>query len=465
MIVTKFPIDFDVTNALSVYASGLDAAALPVKTRSNLKMFFLDYIAAVHAGYRAGKEQGNVLRAVVCDGNPSGKAHIFFSRDSSSPLCAVFINAFLAHSADMDDGNRFAAGHIGAHVVSSLMALAEDRRSDYSDFYSAMAVGYEVFCRLSAACMPHMIDRGFHSTGTAGALASAAACARLLRLDSNGIANAISLSATQASGLLLAGETRQDMKALNPANAARVGVFSALLAEKGVEGPLRPLESTKGWLHAMSPSVDVDILLDNLGKKSCIDESYLKPYPSCRHTHGVIEAAISLSREVSCVDISGIDVVTYGHAIDLAGRIDVPSTVGEAKFSIKYAVATALSKGRFALEDLTPGSIEEVILTLISKTRLLQDDGYERPADGVRGARLVIRTKNGKVFSREVLAPKGEPENPFSFQDVKDKLSSCFSDADGHPNAEGATEFLEWYIPIMSDWNRSFVFPQRGAGR
>lgn len=465
MIASQFPIELDVTNALSSYASGLDVATLPMKTRSNLKMFLLDYIAAVHAGYRTGKKQGDALRTVVCDGNPSGKAHIFFSRNPSSPLCAALINAFFAHSADMDDGNRFAAGHIGAHVVSSLMALAEARRSNYRDFYSAMAVGYEMFCRLSAACMPHMIDRGFHSTGTAGALASAAACARLLKLGRDGIANAISLSATQASGLLLAGETRQDMKALNPANAARVGVLSALLAEKGVEGPLRPLESSKGWLHAMSSSVDMDALLGDLGKRSCIDESYLKPYPSCRHTHSAIEAAISLSSEVSCVDISGIDVITYGHAIDLAGRIDIPSTVGEAKFSIKYAVATALAKGRFALDDLAPGSIEEVVLTLISKTKLSRDDGYERPADGVRGARLVIETKDGKVFSREVLAPKGEPENPFSFQDVKDKLSSCFSDADGHPNAEDATEFLEWYVPIMSDWNQSFVFPQRGAGR
>lgn len=463
MIVFEYPLDSDVTGVLSSFVSELDYADLPERTKGDLRLFFLDYIAAVHAGCRVGKDLIKKVCLIALDGAPSGKSHIFFSEGSFCPACSSFVNAFYAHSADMDDGNRLAAGHIGAHVVSSLMALAEDRETSFEEFFSAMAGGYEVFCRLSSACMPYLVDRGFHSTGTAGALASAAACARLLGLGPDGVANAISLAATQSSGLLLAGETRQDMKALNPANAARAGVFSALLAENGIEGPLRPLESSKGWFHAMTPEVNMDRLLGGLGERYCIDESYLKPYPSCRHTHSAIEAAISLGREIPSDIICGVDVVTYGHAIDLAGHIDVPTTAGEAKFSIKYAVAVALKKGKFSLEDLSVGSIDRDILMLISKVSLTRDDAYERPEEGIRGARLEIATTDGERFTKEVLAPKGEPENPFSRQDIEDKLRSCFSDAGGGPNEAGAEEFLEWYYPMMSDLERGFVFPQKGA--
>lgn len=465
MIVSDYPIARDITGTLSEFVSKIDASLLPSGTRDNLMLFFLDYVAAVHAGYRVGGSANEVLRSVELEGGSSGKAHVFFAESPAPPLSAAFVNAFCAHGADMDDGNRLAAGHIGAHVISALMALAESRGSCFSEFYSAMAAGYEAFCRLSAACMPYMVDRGFHSTGTVGALASAAACARLLGLGSENVANAISLSATQSSGLLLAGETRQDMKGLNPANAARVGILSALLAERGVRGPLNPLESSKGWLHAMTPRVDLDRLLGGLGERFCIDESYLKPYPSCRHTHSAIEAAIAIGREVPLEAVGSVEIVTYGHAIDLAGLIELPSTVGEAKFSIKYAVAVALKRGRFALEDLSPDRIDDGIRWLVARERLERDDEYEHPECGVRGARVTVVTIDGDAVSKEVLAPKGEPENPFSLQDVRDKLRSCFSDADGNPDPAGAEEFLDWYVPMMSDPDREFVFPQKGAVR
>lgn len=459
----SFPILRDISGELATFVAGLSYSDLLSITQNNVKLFFLDYIASAHAGYRVNVKANRAVKAVIFEDLKCGTSHVFHSCNGTSPTSAAFINAFYAHGADMDDGNRLAAGHIGAHVASSLMALAEDRGTSFEEFFSAMVAGYEVFCRLSSACMPYMVDRGFHSTGTAGALASAAACARLLGLGPDGVANAISLAATQSSGLLLAGETRQDMKALNPANAARAGVFSALLAENGIEGPLRPLESSKGWLHAMTSEVNMDRLLGGLGERYCIDESYLKPYPSCRHTHSAIEAAISLGREIPSDIICCVDVVTYGHAIDLAGHIDAPTTAGEAKFSIKYAVAIALKKGRFSLEDLSVGSIDRDILMLISKVSLIRDDAYERPEEGIRGARLEIATTDGERFTKEVLAPKGEPENPFSRQDIEDKLRSCFSDAGGGPNEAGAEEFLEWYYPMMSDLERGFVFPQKGA--
>lgn len=459
--MSYYPIERDITTTLSLFADSLSYSDLPVKTRENLCLYFLDYIASTHAGYRINQSMNKVVESVIFDDATDGDSHVMFSSCCTSPLNASFINAFYAHGADMDDGNKGAAGHIGAHVVSSLMALAEVRKSRFYDFFTAMAVGYDVFCRLSSACMPHLVDRGFHSTGTVGALASAAACAKLLGLDSEGIANAISLSATQASGLLLAGETRQDMKPLNPANASRTGVLSALLVERGAKGPLRPLESNKGWCHAMTPSVDFDRLFDGLGSSFSIDQCYLKLYPSCRHTHCAIEAALEIGEVVNPIEIEHIEIVTYGHAIDLAGKIDVPSTIGEAKFSIKYAVAVALSRGHFELNDLDSKKLNKIELSLIEKMRLVLNDELERPFEGIRGARLTVKTLGGRIFKREILIPKGDPENPFTIQDIKNKFRSCYCDSIGNPDPKGSSVFLDWYYPILEDPNNRFVFPDR----
>ena len=457
----NYPIPKDLTGTLASFLAKVDYQLLSSHTKRNIESFFLDFIAAVHAGYQVNKTVNSVMFQAVFAETFDRGSHVFFSKKRTQSLNAAFLNAFYAHGADMDDGNKLAAGHIGAHVMSSLMALAEERNSTFGEFFSSIVVGYEAFCRLSSACMPYMVDRGFHSTGTAGALASAAACARLLHLDAEGMQNAISLSATQASGLLLAGETRQDMKSINPANAARVGLLSALLAEKGVKGPLKPLESDKGWLHAMTPIVNIDRILGNLGEKYCIDESYLKPYPSCRHTHCVIQAAVSLNKRIALKDIESIEIITYGHAIELAGKIDFPSTVGEAKFSLKYATATALTKGRFSIKDLYPSSEDDSVRELIEKITLVRDDSFERPEEGIRGACLVVRTFDGKTFQEEVLIPKGDPENPFTKDDIKTKLRFCFSDWNGNPDPTRADIFLNWYDPIISNPGNKFVFPQK----
>lgn len=460
MIADSYPLSVDATGALSSFVERLTYDLLPIHTVNNAQLFFLDYVASVHAGYRVNYAINSVMRDIALGGSGRGAAHVFFSGVSRAPLDAAFVNAFYAHGADLDDGNKLAAGHIGAHVISSLMALAEERGASFSRFYEALIAGYEVFCRLSSACMPHLVDRGFHSTGTAGCLASAAACSKLLGLRAEGVANAISLSATQASGLLLAGETRQDMKAVNPANAARAGMLSALLAEKGVAGPIKPLESDKGWCHAMTPLVDLDRLIGGLGDYFCIDQSYLKPYPSCRHTHCVIEAALRLRKSVDLYDVSAIDIETYGHAIDLAGRVDMPRTTGEAKFSIKYAAIIALCRGRFGLEDLELENIGNLEKCLMERTRLVLNDSYEQPSRGIRGAKVSVRTKGGLSFAEEVLIPKGDPENPFTLKDVEEKLRYCFSDSDGCGIPEMAAVFLGWYRPIMKSLDKGFVFPQ-----
>lgn len=421
-----------VTKVLSRFIADLTYEDLPEAVVDTTKKFILDYYAACFAGIKVNGEFNRAIEEIFLE---SG------GKEDSSVLCknirlpvgnAAFLNAVYAHGADMDDGNRKAMGHVAAHVMSAVFALAETLDVSGKDVITAINAGYEVYNRAAAAVQPGLVRRGFHSTGTAGALACGAAAAKLLGLDENGIYNAISLAAIQSSGLMLITESGQSCKPINPANAARSGILAAQLAKKGIQASEYPLESPKGWFHAMSDSVDETQVTNGLGKNFTICESYLKPYPSCRHTHGSIDAALCIrwrmlekQEPFDLQKVEKIAVYIYPNAIRVAGNILMPKTDEESKFSIHYALAVALLRGHFDLEDLNVDHAEPEISDLIAKILLIPDESMENRDLGIRGAKVRLECSDGTVYEECVHIPKGDAANPFTREELHEKLAVC----------------------------------------
>lgn len=461
----QFPMKLEITRPICDFASGVDYRRLPKHVIQQVGILFLDYVSSAHAGYVVNEDFNKALFRASCscmgDVAEFKDSNVFFASQKMSAETAALLNAAYGHGADLDDGNKKAAGHIGTHVFPCLMALAEEGHRPYSSIVEAAVVGYEVFCRLGASVMPEMVDRGFHSTGMVGTLACAVACAKLMGLRSDEIYSALAIASTMSSGLLLVGETGQEIKPLNPAKAAQTGIFSARLASFGVKGSEKPLESSKGWIHAVSSDVDINEALGGLGERHSILECYMKAYPSCRHTHAVIETALVLRSRVLASDVEAVEVRTYSHAIELAGQIDVPKSAGEAKFSIKYAFATMFCKGHFSFDDLKVSAIDPEVKRLISKITLVADDGFEDVCRGVRGARVIVRQKSGRIVEEEVLTPKGEPERPFAFDDIVEKLSVCCRTDDGSRiSVTDARVFADEQMHLWSSADVPFVFPR-----
>lgn len=425
-MATQYPLAKGLTAPLSTYIYDLTFESLSQRTKSNVSLLLADYLAACCAGYALNAAFNRAFEDVVLSWRGAPESSVLFHGGLKAPaVTAGMLNACFAHGADFDDGNKRAMGHVGVHVFSSVLALAESReRTVNRDVVEAVVVGYDVFCRLAAAAQPGMVKRGFHSTGYAGAIACAAACSKLLKLSEESIYHALALAATQSSGLLLVGETGQEVKPINPAKAVESGILSALLAERGVVGPKSPLESDRGWFHSAAGNINSDVVLDGLGDRFSIDECYVKPYPSCRHTHCVLEAASRLRRSISVAKVNKIYIKIYRNAIKLAGEIEVPRSESEAKFSLKYAVAIMLSRGHFGLSDLDPTTLAVSERELIGRTELIPDDSFEDVAHGKRGSRVEVHTSTGEVFSETVDVPLGDPEHPASLSDVREKLAS-----------------------------------------
>ena len=423
------------TQQLAHFIAGLTYEDLPPEVVSTTKDYIVDYYAAALAGIRVNEAFNRAMEDVIFSMGGKEEASVLCS-DRRLPVAeAAYMNAIYAHGADMDDGNRKAMGHVAAHVMSAVFALAESLTVSGKDVMVAINAGYEVYNRIAAAVQPGLARRGFHSTGTAGSVACGAACAKLLGLDEHGIYNAMSLAAIQASGLLIITESGQACKPINPANAARAGVLSAYLAARGIEAPVYPLESKKGWLHAMADEVDESEITETLGKSFTICESYLKPYPSCRHTHPGIECATALRRmllekygRVSVEDIDCIEIYLYKNAINIAGQVVIPKTSEESKFSIHYALATALLKGHFDLDDLPVENVTDEIRALINKIAFVEDESMENRKAGIRGSRVLVKAQDGEEMTHTVLIPKGDAANPMTRVELLAKLRACAGD-------------------------------------
>ncbi|MGN0522240.1 MAG: MmgE/PrpD family protein, partial [Eubacterium sp.] len=437
------------TEILSKFVADLKYDDLPDEAIETTKMYITDYYAACFAGMKINKKFNKAVEEMLFDMGGKSEASVLLSNEKLPVSNAAYLNAVYAHGADMDDGNRKAMGHVGAHVMSTAFAMAEIIDTTGRELLTAINCGYEIYNRVAAAVQPGLVHRGFHSTGTAGAIACAATAAKLMKLDSKGIYNSMALASIQASGLIIIAESGQACKPINPANAARTGIVSATLAAKGIDSCVYPLESKKGWFHAMSDEVNESMITDGLGEKFTICESYLKPYPSCRHTHCGIECVLNIRKRIiedfkaiNEKDIEAIDVSIYKNAIQIAGQIILPKTSDDSKFSIHYSLATALLKGKFTLDCLSIDNVDDDIRSLVKKITLIEDQSLEHTEKGIRGSRATVRLTGKKEYTYEVLIPKGDAANPFSWEDMREKLYACTHGILTEKQCSGILDFI-----------------------
>jgi 2-methylcitrate dehydratase PrpD len=248
-----------------------------------------------------------------------------------------------------------------------------------------------------------------------GRFGAAIGVAKLLSLDIDGISRAMGLAATQAAGLR---ETFGTMcKPFHPGKAAMDGVMSALLSSRGFSAPVAILEGKAGFLNVLSDSPKPEAAMNELGKRYFFLENSYKPYASCRLTHPVINSVKQLRVDIAPQDVVSIDLFLGPLCLDAAG-IKTPRTGLEAKFSVFHCAALALVQGDASAAHFNDDQVMDPLLVdLREKVRVTPVEGMK---DGE--ARVVVTTKDGRTLEAHVSAPKGDPVNPMSFDDLVEKF-------------------------------------------
>lgn len=421
----KYPL----LHSMAAYCADLSFSELSETDIIAAKRCVLDYLAASAAGYSVNTRFNEA--AVYAIGAMKGVAEstVMFYGDKLPAANAAFLNGVIVHGADMDDGFRTAQGHPGASIISAVFAVAEANKASGEDIITGIVVGYEVFAKLGTAINPHHALSGFHSTGTVGTVASAAAAGRVMKLSKEKMLHALGFGCMQAAGLLEIVDNGQQAKPVNTGRAAQSGVLSALLADAGAEAPESILEGKKGFLNAFSEDIQESESRLVFYGKNVIDDTYFKIYPSCRHTHGAADLALECRQKLNGYtgEIAKVIISLYPIGVRVAGNIAEPDSEEQAKFSVRYITATALVLGKVSLAELNVNkTMDSEIRRLISVSEIREDSTLEDKDKGIRGAGLTVLSGSGEIlFEKRIDRPFGENPNPIPWQGLCEKFSLC----------------------------------------
>lgn len=414
------------TGILSEFISKTSYDDLPLQIVLQAKRCILDFLGVALAG---SVTQTAKILSEVLDKDYRRESTLLGTGKKLSCLNAALINGSAAHALELDDGCRYALGHPGAVVIPSALAMAEKEGSSGKDLVTSVVVGYETFIRISRAIQPSHFRRGFHTTGTVGAFAAAAASSKILKLDQKRTGWALGLAGSQGAGVQEFLADGSMSKTLHPGKAAHSGVLSGLLAQKGFTGPSTILEGENGFCRAMSDNCQLASITKDIGEKFGILDVYFKLHAACRHVHPSIDATLEIlkSNPIGPRDVKEVLVRTYSEAVRVCSIYDV-KTVLSAKMSLPYSVAVTLACGKAGPDEFTEQKIRDpVIVDLLRKIKIVVDEDLTKLVPKKRGAIVRIVTQNNEVLEAMVDLPKGEPEVPVEDWELKRKFVTLAS--------------------------------------
>ena len=337
-------------------------------------------------------------------------------------LSAAYLNAASANVLDFCDTHVPTVIHPTAPLAPSLFALGELRRVSGRDLILAFVLGAEIECRIGLAMSPSHYRRGWHITATCGVFGAAAGSAKLLALQAEPMVFALGLAATQAAGLCECLGT--PAKSVHVGNAARNGLWSALLAAQGLAGPAEPLTGSQGYFHALAESPQLSVLTCGLGEGWEIMKTAFKPYPCGFVGHPVLDCVIDWRRAHPNAIVEKVTVT--GNPL-LAARTDRPniSTSGQSQVSVQHAVAAALVTGKAAVEQFGEACVNDPrVVALRGKVAVTRDESFATTAAAVE-----IATADGKRHKLHQRAARSSDDNPMTDRDLEDKLRAAAAHA------------------------------------
>jgi len=344
------------------------------------------------------------------------QAAVIGRRERIDTLSAAFLNAAGANVLDFCDTHVPTAIHPTAPLAPPLLALGELQCPvSGRDLILAFVLGQEVECRIGRAISPSHYNRGWHITTTCGVFGAAAGSGKLLGLDERQMIWALGTAATQAAGLCECLGT--PAKSVGVGNAARNGLWAALLAAKNFTGPAEPLNGKQGYYNALAERPDLAAITDDLGKTFEIMATSYKPYPCGFVMHAALDCVLDWRRDHA--DAVVTKVIVTGNPL-LGIRTDRPqiSNSAQSQVSVQHGIAAAIVTGKAGVAQFTDPCVNDpAVAALRGKVEVARDESFSTVSSAV-----TIGTADGKTYQLKQEAARGSDANPMSDRDLEDKL-------------------------------------------
>lgn len=406
---------------LAAFAARLRFEDIPVPVVRRTEDLMLDWLASALAG-AAARPVLAIERFARAMGPGDGLSQVLIARRNSSPYFAAMVNAAASHVVEQDDVHNGSVFHPGTVVFPPALAAAQGLSVPGRELIAAVVAGYEVGIRVGEF-LGRSHYRIFHTTGTAGALAAAAATGRVLGLSPDQMVHAFGSAGTQAAGLWEFLRDGADSKQLHTAHASAAGLSAAYLARDGFTGAQHILDGAQGMAAGMSRDADPARLTDRLGSRWALAETSFKYHASCRHTHPAADALQQVMRQHGLAAESIARVVAHVHqaAIDVLGPVVEPRTVHQSKFSMGTVLALVALRHSASLDEFESALDDRAVAAFRDKVTMQLDAEVDAAYPQRWIGKVTVVATDGRSLHGRIDEPKGDPGNTLSRAELEDK--------------------------------------------
>ena len=425
------------TAELADYAASCRYQDIPPDVVDRAKQCITDTIAAVIFGYDL--PWSRMVVAFAAKNGAGGNSRILgLGAPRVNAPAAALANGALAHAFEMDNLTWPSTGvHPGATLLTSGLAVAQERGIGGRELITAFVTGAEVMIRIGRATKHSNEGRGFHAPGTTGPFGAASASGRLMGFDTERMRNALGIAGSLACGLLefARSGTGAMVKRLHLGRAAESGVLAASLAGESFTGPASVLEGEFGFLRVFCGSeFDPHELTNGLGDSYATRSIMLKRFPCHVTAHTSVQAILDLRAEhsyaaadVASVHIAGNDKMAR------VNNIPCPADIMMAQYSIPFCVALAHVRDPRDPRSFDEGALREPHIRSLAE-RVTITIAKDRPTP--LAAEVTVALKDGRVLSRCVAAFKGTPEQPLDQGELREKFLLLTRHCNAHDMGE-----------------------------
>ncbi len=437
---TSAPAAAAPTAQLAAFAAGLKFDAIPEPVVRKAEDLLVDWFGSAIAGKNARPVE--TITAFAASMGPQGGAlnatsEVLINRSQTSAYFAAMANAAASHVAEQDDVHNGSVFHPATVVFPVALAMAQNLGSSGRQLLTAAVAGYEVGIRVGEF-LGRSHYKVFHTTGTAGTLAAAAAAGSLLGLTPAQMLHAFGSAGTQSAGLWEFLRTAADSKQLHTAHAAAAGLMSACMARDGFTGAAKILEGPQGMAAGMSSDADPARLTDALGSRWATVETSFKYHASCRHTHPAADALLQVmqTHQLHAVDLARVLTHVHQGAIDVLGPVVNPATVHQSKFSMGTVLALVARFGHAGLVEFDQHFADRATTALCKRVEMELDAEVDAAYPQRWIGKVSVTTTDGRVLQGRVDEPKGDPGNTLSRDEITAKAQRLAAFSKGASEAE-----------------------------
>jgi len=424
----------DYLDQIATYVCQCRFDDLPSEIVQRGKEVVADSLAVIAAG--AQEEEVKALTARMVVPGAARMATLIGTGLRTEPLKAALINGTAGTFLELDEGHQFARGHPGIHVVPAALAEAEQEKLSGRELLTALVVGYEIGARIGMACKIRM---SMHPHGTWGTVGAAVAVGKLMGYEEPGMKEIINLS----SSLALATSRRTMLEGGTVRNvyagvSGYMGVLAHHLVQSGFTGERDGLDTIFGTV--VSDTFLPEVMTEELGRRFEITRNYFKRHACCRYNHATLDALKAIVAKtpggrIQPEEVAKVEVMTYSLAAQLCDQN--PQNTLAAKFSIPFAVATFIVHGDAGVKSFTPRAVDDpLVKALAQKVTVLEDSSLTAMMPARRPSRVRLVLTDGTLLEAEALVNKGDAEDPYSPEELREKYHQLTGPIWGHELAE-----------------------------